>query len=85
MLNEIIIIAFNKYFVRTKKKEFNYKFRHNNNVDEIEKEPAYKRMGIDLAESSANNDTMSRTTIGSDSNDDIQLRSNNSFLHDNVD
>ena len=70
---------------RRKLKEFNYKFRHNNNVDEIEKEPAYKRMGIDLAESSANNDTMSRTTIGSDSNDDIQLRSNNSFLHDNVD
>ena len=32
---------------RRKLKEFNYKFRHNNNVDEIEKEPAYKRMGID--------------------------------------
>ncbi len=70
---------------RRKLKEFNYKFRHNNNVDEIEKEPAYKRMGIDLAESSAANDAISRTTIGSDSNDDIQLRSNNSFLHDNVD
>jgi cell division protein FtsZ len=70
---------------RRKLKEFNYKFRHNNNVDEIEKEPAYKRMGIDLAESSNSNNTMSRTTIGSDSNDDIQLRSNNSFLHDNVD
>lgn len=70
---------------RKKLKEFNYKFRHNNNVDEIEKEPAYKRMGIDLAENSAVNNTMSRTTIGSDSNDDIQLRSNNSFLHDNVD
>lgn len=69
---------------RKKLKEFNYKFR-NNNVDEIEKEPAYKRMGIDLAENSATNSAISRTTIGSDSNDDIQLRSNNSFLHDNVD
>lgn len=70
---------------RRKLKEFNYKFRHNNNVDEIEKEPAYKRMGIDLVEASATNNSISRTTIGSDSNDDIQLRSNNSFLHDNVD
>jgi cell division protein FtsZ len=24
-------------------------------------------------------------SLGTDSNDDIQLRSNNSFLHDNVD
>ena len=70
---------------RKKLKEFNYKFRHNTNVDEIEKEPAYKRMGIDLTETSRANDAMSRTTIGTDSNDDIQLRSNNSFLHDNVD
>ncbi|NQY28069.1 MAG: cell division protein FtsZ [Flavobacteriaceae bacterium] len=72
---------------RKKLKEFNYKFRNNanaKNVDEIEKEPAYKRMGIDLNEASGANG-MSRTTIGTDSNDDIQLRSNNSFLHDNVD
>lgn len=70
---------------RKKLKEFNYKFRHNNNVDEIEKEPAYKRMGIDLVEKTSAENNMSRTTIGTDSNDDIQLRSNNSFLHDNVD
>jgi len=73
---------------RKKLKEFNYKFRHNanaNNVDEIEKEPAYKRMGIDLNEKTDADGAISRTTIGTDSNDDIQLRSNNSFLHDNVD
>jgi len=73
---------------RKKLKEFNYKFRHNanaTNVDEIEKEPAYKRMGIDLNEGAGTNGEISRTTIGTDSNDDIQLRSNNSFLHDNVD
>ncbi|PHS04741.1 MAG: cell division protein FtsZ [Kordia sp.] len=72
---------------RKKLKEFNYKFRNNansKNVDEIEKEPAYKRMGVDLNEASGANG-MSRTTIGTDSNNDIQLRSNNSFLHDNVD
>ena len=73
---------------RKKLKEFNYKFRNNansNNVDEIEKEPAYKRMGIDLNEKTGTDESISRTTIGTDSNDDIQLRSNNSFLHDNVD
>ena len=71
---------------RKKLKEFNYKFSNNaNNISEIEKQPAYKRMGIDLNESSNTDSEISRTSIGKDSNDDIQLRSNNSFLHDNVD
>ncbi len=70
---------------RKKMKEFNYKFHNNSSkVDEIEKEPAYKRMGIDLNESRVDN-SKSRFSLGTDSNDDIQLRSNNSFLHDNVD
>ena len=30
-------------------KEFNYKF-NNSKIDEIEKEPAYKRQGVDLEE-----------------------------------
>ena len=70
---------------RRKMKEFNYKF-NNAKIDEIEKEPAYKRQGVDLddvQQSSENN--ASRLSIGEDDNDDIQLRSNNSFLHDNVD
>ena len=69
---------------RRKLKEFNYKFHNNpSRVDEYEKEPAYKRFGVDLT--SPNNNNKSRTSLGTDSNDDIQLRSNNSFLHDNVD
>jgi cell division protein FtsZ len=70
---------------RKKMKEFNYKF-HNNTarIDEFEKEPAYKRMGIDLNDSRIDN-SKSRLSLGTDSNDDLQLRSNNSFLHDNVD
>jgi cell division protein FtsZ len=67
---------------RSKLKDFNYKF-HNTRVDDLEKEPAYKRYGIDLTENTQNN--QSRMSLGLDSNDDIQLRSNNSFLHDNVD
>ncbi|MBT8178663.1 MAG: cell division protein FtsZ [Eudoraea sp.] len=70
---------------RRKLKDFNYKFQNNlSNIDEIEKEPAYKRQGVDLDENPKEG-KVSRTTLGEDSNDEIQLRSNNSFLHDNVD
>ncbi len=70
---------------RQKMKEFNYKF-NNAKIEDIEKEPAYKRQGIDLddAQHSSENDA-SRLSVGLDDNDDLQLRSNNSFLHDNVD
>ncbi len=70
---------------RRKLKEFNYKFHSNNSrVEEFEKEPAYKRLGIDISENT-NASNASRMSLGTDSNDDVQLRSNNSFLHDNVD
>ncbi|SCY70755.1 cell division protein FtsZ [Flavobacterium caeni] len=70
---------------RRKLKEFNYKFHNNpSRMEEFEKEPAYKRLGIDISGKPENNN-QSRTSLGTDSNDDIQLRSNNSFLHDNVD
>jgi cell division protein FtsZ len=70
---------------RRKMKEFNYKFHNSTSkIDEYEKEPAYKRSGIDISGSALNNNH-SRMSLGTDSNDDLQLRSNNSFLHDNVD
>lgn len=70
---------------RRKMKDFNYKF-NSAKIDDIEKVPAYKRQGVDLNEAKHSSDTdISRTSIGLDDNDDIQLRSNNSFLHDNVD
>ena len=70
---------------KRKMKDFNYKFNNSNaHIDEIEKEPAYKRMGIDINEQLASN-APSRLSLGTDSNDDAQIRSNNSFLHDNVD
>jgi len=65
-------------------KAFNHKFSHQyQKVEEMEKEPAYKRKGLDLDEEVT--DSPSRLSLDSDSNDDLQLRSNNSFLHDNVD
>jgi cell division protein FtsZ len=70
---------------RRKLKEFNYKFHNNvSKIDEYEKEPAYKRLGIDLSTHQPNT-TNSRISVGIDSNNDLQLRSNNSYLHDNVD
>ena len=70
---------------RRKMKDFNYKF-NSAKIEDIEKVPAYKRQGVDLNEAKHSSETdMSRTSIGLDDNDDIQLRSNNSFLHDNVD
>tara|TARA_Y100000815_G_C13343640_1_gene501109 strand:+ start:1 stop:1659 length:1659 start_codon:yes stop_codon:yes gene_type:complete len=71
---------------KRKMKEFNYKFNNSATyIDEIEKEPAYKRMGIDVTSAPTDSNAKSRMSLGTDSNDDLQLRSNNSFLHDNVD
>jgi len=71
---------------RLRMKEFNYKF-NNAKIDDIEKEPAYKRQGVNLedAKHSSEATNASNTSIGLDDNGDIQLRNNNSFLHDNVD
>ncbi|UZO82520.1 cell division protein FtsZ [Aquimarina sp. ERC-38] len=70
---------------RAKMKEFNYKFRNNaSQIDDIEKEPAYKRAGIDVDSKPPSKD-ISRTSLHTDSDNNIQLRKNNSFLHDNVD
>lgn len=70
---------------KRKLKEFNYKFRNSaSKIDDIEKQPAYKRMGIELDDDAPKEGDLSRTTVNLD-DDDVQLRSNNSFLHDNVD
>jgi cell division protein FtsZ len=65
-------------------KKFNYKFKHQNSrIEDMENEPAYKRIGLDLNDEVS--DVESRLSLDNDANDDLQLRSNNSFLHDNVD
>jgi len=74
---------------RQKMKDFNYRFASRpSNIDDYESQPAYKRMGVDLDDvepSSETTENQSRISLSSDENDDIQIRSNNSFLHDNVD
>ena len=64
--------------------KFNHKFSNQyQKIDKLEKEPAFKRKGIKIDDTSTH--VPSRLSIDNDSNDDLQIRSNNSFLHDNVD
>ena len=70
---------------RLRMKEFNYKF-NKSKIDDIEREPAYKRRGVELENKNYSDENeISRTSITLDENDDIKIRKNNSFLHDNVD
>ncbi|MEM7187231.1 MAG: cell division protein FtsZ [Bacteroidota bacterium] len=70
---------------KKKMKDFNYKFRNSaSKIDDIEKQPAYKRMGIELDETDSSDTQISRTSVISDAVE-IELRSNISFLHDYVD
>lgn len=69
---------------KLKLKTFNYQFSTNAaRIDDLEKEPAYKRLGIDLNENKGS--ALSNTTLSLDSNNNNQLRNGNSYLHDNVD
>lgn len=69
---------------KEKLKQFNYRFNQNSRVEDLEREPAYKRQEIDL-EVPDNDASASRTSLSTDSKDALQFRTNNSFLHDNVD
>lgn len=64
--------------------EFNYRFNKNLKTEELEREPAYKRQKVDF-NSEENDSSISNTTVGEDSSKTDVLRTNNSFLHDNVD
>ncbi len=71
---------------RAKLKAFNYRFKnHPFSVDEADNEPAYKRQGVNIESAKYSKEgRISRFTIdeGEEGN---QIRTNNSFLHDNVD
>ncbi|MBU3010720.1 cell division protein FtsZ [Polaribacter vadi] len=69
---------------RKNMKKFNYDFKENlnKNIDEIERQPAYKRLGVDLDKNMTTSKT--KTALKKDE-EGIDFKSNNSFLHDNVD
>ena len=68
---------------REKMNGFNYKFNDqlSKNIDEIERQPAYKRQGLDLSV----NAPISKTKTAIQTGENLDFKSNNSFLHDNVD
>ena len=68
---------------KIKLKEFNYKFVKTRKVEDMEKEPAYKRAGIELSDNIEN--TISASTLDQDEDGNLNLNSKNSFLYDNVD
>ncbi len=69
---------------RKKMHLYNYKFKNAQKLDDMDRQPAYKRQGVELDDAASDNGR-SRTSLFSDG-DDIKLRGgNNSFLHDNVD
>ena len=68
---------------KIKLKQYNYNFTKANNIKSMENEPAFKRAGVSL--DSIDQFKSSRSVISEDSNGEINLRTYNSFLHDNVD
>ena len=71
---------------RLRMNRFNYKFtdQAKKNIEDLEKQPAYKRRGVEI-DSTEKAISKSKTSLTKDDDDDIQPKSSNSFLHDNVD
>ena len=71
---------------RLRMNRFNYKFtdQAKKNIEDLEKQPAYKRRGVEI-DSTEKAISKSKTSLTTDDDDDIQPKSSNSFLHDNVD
>ena len=65
-------------------KKYNYVFNDgNSSVEDLEKEPAYKRMGVQINSNINNEQVESKTVLNE--NYEIEFPEPNSYLHDNVD
>jgi len=65
-------------------KKYNYVFKDgNSSVEDLEKEPAYKRMGIQIKNNINNHEVESKTVLNK--NNEIEFPEPNTYLHDNVD
>lgn len=69
-----------------KMREMSYKISTSEGLNEVEREPAYLRKNVTLREVPASDDSeVSRYTLSKSENSSVEMKSNNSFLHDNVD
>ena len=72
---------------KAKMKRYNHRFNSKQNLEELEKQPAYKRAGVDLDQNddADKESKISRVSLHKDDKKGIQFRKNNSYLHDNAD
>lgn len=69
-----------------KLKALSLKMKSPGGINDLEKEPAYKRRNIKLDDTPHSSESnVSRYTLGEDEEKKTTLKQNNSFLHDNVD
>jgi len=69
-----------------KLKALSLKMKSPNGINDLEKEPAYKRRNIKLDDTPHSSESnVSRYTLSEDEENKTSLKQNNSFLHDNVD
>lgn len=69
-----------------KLKALSLKMKSPGGINDLEKEPAYKRRNITLEDTPHSSESnVSRFTLSEDENNKTSLKQNNSFLHDNVD
>ncbi|MFC2107120.1 cell division protein FtsZ [Bacteroidota bacterium] len=70
----------------SKLKALSMKIKNPNGLTELENEPAYKRKNVQLNESKPSEESIiSRFSLEEDEDNNAELKSDNSFLHDNVD
>ena len=66
--------------------EYTSHLKRADGIDELEREPAFKRRKIQLDDAPHSSDeNISRFEISGDKDNNTTLRGTNSFLHDNVD
>jgi cell division protein FtsZ len=73
-----------------KVREMTQKLRSPNGLSDMEREPAYKRKNIQLSDAQHSADsTVSRYTLSEETDENgerrVEIKRNNSYLHDNVD
>jgi cell division protein FtsZ len=70
----------------TRLRELSYKIKTANGVSELESEPAYKRKNIQLDSTPHSSESsVSRYTLSETDDKKVEIKPNNTFLHDNVD
>lgn len=69
-----------------KLKELSFKLKTPTGISDMENEPAYKRKNVDLDSTPHSSESqVSRYTLSEGEDKKIEIKPNNSFLHDNVD